>query len=60
VGSVPGTVSEVDISGFHEIEHRDFRVRAAELHVIATHKLMKSEKMELISEFQNSRFGGLR
>jgi hypothetical protein len=52
-------VSEVDISGFRETEHQDFGVRGAELHVIATRKLAKAENPELISEFQNSGFGGL-
>jgi hypothetical protein len=57
VGPVLGTVSEVDISGFREIEHRDFGVRGAELYVIATRELAKDKNPELISEFWNSGFG---
>jgi hypothetical protein len=59
VGPVPGTVSEFDISGFWETEHRDFRACGVELHVIATRELAKAENMELILEFRSSGFGGL-
>jgi hypothetical protein len=36
-------VSEFDISGFQEIESRDFGGRGAELHDIATRELTKAE-----------------
>jgi hypothetical protein len=60
VGPAPGTVSEVDISGYQEIEHQHFRVRGAKLHVITTHKLSESRKDGVdigVSEF---RIQGLR
>jgi hypothetical protein len=55
VGPAPGTVSELDISGFRETEYQDFGVRGAELYVITTHELTKAENPELISEFQSFR-----
>ena len=43
VGPAPEIVSRVDISGFQEIESRDFGGRGAELHDIATRELTKAE-----------------
>jgi hypothetical protein len=43
MGPTPGIVSRIDISGFQEIEVRDFGGREAELRDIVTRELMKIE-----------------
>jgi hypothetical protein len=50
VGPTLGIMSRVDISGFREIENRDFGVRGAELHDIATHELTIRRNPKLAKE----------
>jgi hypothetical protein len=50
MGPTLGIMSRVDISGFREIENRDFGVRGAELHDIATHELTIRRNPKLAKE----------